>query len=131
MQGCRQKHPIAMPLAISGAAYHCGTWKEALRQSQCMQVVSSINNLIIGKIYVDHGGVMRITSSATGMVCKLKFREQGILSRHEAHEVCALLCGVISHAIPQSSAITSSFSVVSQMEWWLHVLLALPDLGRY
>ena len=57
----------------------------------CMQVVSSINNLIIGKIYVDHGGVMRITSSATGMVCKLKFREQGILSRHEAHEVCALL----------------------------------------
>lgn len=55
-----------------------------------MQVVSSINNLIIGKIYVDHGGVMRITSSATGMACKLKFKEQGLLSRHEAHEVgCA------------------------------------------
>ncbi len=52
-----------------------------------LQVVSSIHNLIIGKIYVDHGGVMRITSSATGMVCKLKFKEQGLLSRHEAHEV--------------------------------------------
>ena len=72
-------------------------------KSECMQVVSSINNLIIGKIYVDHGGVMRITSSATGMVCKLKFREQGILSRHEAHEVRALLCTVRSHAIPTSS----------------------------
>ena len=71
-----------------------------------MQVVSSINNLIIGKIYVDHGGVMRITSSATGMVCKLKFREQGILSRHEAHEVRALLCIVRSHAVPQSFAIS-------------------------
>ena len=52
-----------------------------------LQVVSSIHNLIIGKIYVDHGGVMRITSSATGMACKLKFKEQGLLSRHEAHEV--------------------------------------------
>lgn len=53
-------------------------------------MVSSIHNLIIGKIYVDHGGVIRITSSATGMVCKLKFKEQGLLSRHEAHEVRCL-----------------------------------------
>lgn len=52
--------------------------------------MSSIHNLIIGKIYVDHGGVMRITSSATGMACKLKFKEQGLLSRHEAHEVCTI-----------------------------------------
>ena len=80
-----------------------------------MQVVSSINNLIIGKIYVDHGGVMRITSSATGMVCKLKFREQGILSRHEAHEVCALLCTVISHAKLQSSATFLSDTAAGQM----------------
>ena len=81
----------------------------------CMQVVSSINNLIIGKIYVDHGGVMRITSSATGMVCKLKFREQGILSRHEAHEVCALMCTVISHANPHSSVTTLSVPAAGQM----------------
>lgn len=54
------------------------------------QVVSSINNLIIGKIYVDHGGTMRIHSSASGLVCKLKFREQGIMRHREAHEVCTL-----------------------------------------
>ncbi|CAK0773385.1 hypothetical protein CVIRNUC_004060 [Coccomyxa viridis] len=69
------------PVGVLKLTFHDGevfTWSK---------VVSSINNLIIGKIYVDHGGVMRITSSATGMVCKLKFREQGILSRHEAHEV--------------------------------------------
>ena len=86
-----------------------------MKQVQCMQVVSSINNLNIGKIYVDHGGVMRITSSATGMVCKLKFREQGILSRHEAHEVCALLCTVISHAKLQSSATFLSDTAAGQM----------------
>lgn len=50
-------------------------------------MVSSINNLIIGKIYVDHGGTMRIHSSASGLVCKLKFREQGVLRMREAHEV--------------------------------------------
>ena len=80
-----------------------------------LQVVSSINNLIIGKIYVDHGGVMRITSSATGMVCKLKFREQGILSRHEAHEVCALLCTVISHANPQFNPFSLSLPAAGQV----------------
>lgn len=49
--------------------------------------MSSINNLIIGKIYVDHGGTMRIVSSASGLACKLRFREQGVLRMHEAHGV--------------------------------------------
>jgi hypothetical protein len=51
------------------------------------QVVSSINNLIIGKLYIDHGGTMRVTSSASGLACRLKFREQGVLRMREAHEV--------------------------------------------
>ncbi len=54
------------------------------------QVVSSINNLIIGKIYVDHGGTMRIHSSHSNLVCKLKFKEQGVLRMREAHEVDTL-----------------------------------------
>ena len=49
------------------------------RHAICVQVVSSINNLIIGKIYVDHGGVMRITSSPPAWSASSKFREQGIL----------------------------------------------------
>lgn len=50
-------------------------------------MVSSINNLIIGKIYVDHGGIMRVHSSASGLVCKLKFKEQAFMRMREPHEV--------------------------------------------
>ena len=49
------------------------------------QVTSSINNLIIGKIYIDHGGIMRIRNQS-GLVAKLKFHETGMLTR-EAHLV--------------------------------------------
>lgn len=77
-------------------------------------MVSSINNLIIGKIYVDHGGVMRISSSSTGMVCKLKFREQGLLSRHEAHEVGARPRTARAHAKAQAS--TNSFVPASRSD---------------
>lgn len=51
----------------------------------CLQVNSSINNLIIGKIYIDHGGIMRIRSNS-GLVARLKFHETGMLTR-EAHLV--------------------------------------------
>ncbi|KAK9834197.1 hypothetical protein WJX81_007601 [Elliptochloris bilobata] len=51
------------------------------------KVVTSINNLIIGRIYVDHGGVMRIRNAATGLTCKLRFREHSFLRSHNEHEV--------------------------------------------
>ena len=91
LQGCHQDCSVVKSLTVLELPNFVVPMSKHQDKWVCMQVVSSINNLIIGKIYVDHGGVMRITSSATGMVCKLKFREQGILSRHEAHEVCALL----------------------------------------
>ena len=50
------------------------------------QVVTSINNLIIGRIYVDHGGVMRVRNAATGLVAKLRFREHSFLRSHNEHE---------------------------------------------
>ena len=53
------------------------------------QVVSSINNLIIGKIYVDHGGTMQVTSSASGLTAKLRFKEYSRLRHREPHEVLA------------------------------------------
>ena len=55
------------------------------------QVVSSINNLIIGKIYVDHGGTMHIVSSASGLACKLRFKEHSRLRNREPHEVPLLI----------------------------------------
>ena len=53
---------------------------------QWHKVVSSIHNLIIGKLYIDHYGTMRIKSSRAGLKCKLKFKESNILERNP-HQV--------------------------------------------
>lgn len=31
-----------------------------------LQVTTSINNLILGKIYIDHGGIMKVSGSCAG-----------------------------------------------------------------
>lgn len=44
------------------------------------KVVTSINNLILGKIYVDHGGIMKVKChSPGGMTARIKFKETGML----------------------------------------------------
>lgn len=43
------------------------------------KVTTSINNLILGKIYVDHGGVMKIRNTAYNMVAKIRFKETSML----------------------------------------------------
>jgi len=49
-------------------------------------VTTSINNLIIGRLRIDHGGAMRVASS-DGLAVRLKFCEAGLLSRAEPHRV--------------------------------------------
>jgi hypothetical protein len=44
------------------------------------QVTTSINNLILGKLYVDHYGTMRIQGNQE-LSCRLKFKEQSIVDR--------------------------------------------------
>ncbi|KAI3452643.1 hypothetical protein Pfo_009307 [Paulownia fortunei] len=53
---------------------------------QWSKVTTSIYNIIIGKIYCDHYGTMRIKGSST-YSCKLKFKEQSIIDRnpHQVH----------------------------------------------
>ncbi|XP_072981711.1 oxysterol-binding protein-related protein 1D [Typha angustifolia] len=53
---------------------------------QWSKVTTSIYNIIIGKIYCDHYGTMRIRGSGQ-YSCKLKFKEQSIIDRnpHEVH----------------------------------------------
>ncbi|KAL8535242.1 hypothetical protein ACS0TY_011026 [Phlomoides rotata] len=53
---------------------------------QWSKVTTSIYNIIIGKIYCDHYGTMRIRGSGT-YSCKLKFKEQSIIDRnpHQVH----------------------------------------------
>ncbi|CAA0818378.1 Oxysterol-binding protein-related protein 1D [Striga hermonthica] len=53
---------------------------------QWSKVTTSIYNIIIGKIYCDHYGTMRIKGSGR-YSCKLKFKEQSIIDRnpHQVH----------------------------------------------
>lgn len=52
---------------------------------QWSKVTTSIYNLIIGKLYCDHYGTMRIQGSQE-LSCKLKFKEQSIIDRNP-HQV--------------------------------------------
>jgi hypothetical protein len=54
-----------------------------------LKVTTSIYNLILGKLYVDHYGTMRIQGNCE-LSCKLKFKEQSIIDRNP-HQVNALL----------------------------------------
>lgn len=49
------------------------------------QVTTSIYNLILGKLYCDHYGTMRIEGNRA-YSCKLKFKEQSIMDRNP-HQV--------------------------------------------
>ncbi|KAK3139674.1 hypothetical protein QOZ80_5AG0387610 [Eleusine coracana subsp. coracana] len=53
---------------------------------QWSKVTTSIYNIIIGKIYCDHYGTMRINGNGQ-YSCKLKFKEQSIIDRnpHQVH----------------------------------------------
>ncbi|RWR92833.1 oxysterol-binding protein-related protein 1C isoform X1 [Cinnamomum micranthum f. kanehirae] len=52
---------------------------------QWSKVTTSIYNLILGKLYCDHYGTMRIQGNR-GYSCKLKFKEQSIIDRNP-HQV--------------------------------------------
>ena len=54
---------------------------------QWSKVTSTVGNLIIGKLYVDHGGVMRVRNMGTGLTAKLKFKEQGLIMDRNPHQV--------------------------------------------
>ena len=55
---------------------------------QWSKVTTSIYNIILGKIYCDHYGTMRIKGSGK-YSCKLKFKEQSIIDRNP-HQVLNL-----------------------------------------
>ena len=50
------------------------------------KVVTSINNVIIGKLTVDHHGVMKIQSSENAWFAKIRFKDTGVLER-KPHQV--------------------------------------------
>ncbi|CAD7703019.1 unnamed protein product [Ostreobium quekettii] len=51
------------------------------------KVTTSINNLIIGKLYIDHYGVMRVHNKNTGMLAKIKFIETSRFFDSNPHQI--------------------------------------------
>ena len=51
------------------------------------QVTTTIGNLILGKIYVDHGGVMRVRNVTADLTARISFKEQGLLRGKDLHQV--------------------------------------------
>jgi len=51
------------------------------------KVTTSINNLIIGKIYVDHGGLMKIRRRGSTTVAKVRFKETKLLFDRDPRRV--------------------------------------------
>lgn len=58
-----------------------------------LQVTTGIYNLIVGKLYIDHFGTMKIQGNGN-LVCKLKFKEQTIMDRNP-HQVLWILASDI------------------------------------
>lgn len=59
-----------------------------------LQVTTSINNIIVGKLSIDHGGVMSVVNASSGLAAKLKFKQQGLLQfRGDTHVVRLISCG--------------------------------------
>jgi len=44
-----------------------------------MQVTTSINNIIVGKLNIDHGGIMAVRNPTHGLAAKMKFKQPGLL----------------------------------------------------
>ena len=58
---------------------------------QWNKVTSTVYNLIIGKLYVDHGGIMRVRNMGTGLVARMQFKEQKLIANrnpHQARDAC-------------------------------------------
>jgi hypothetical protein len=58
---------------------------------QWNKVTTSINNLILGKIYIDHGGIMKVRCVGTGLTAKLRFKEAGLIFDKDPRQVRGFL----------------------------------------
>ena len=55
---------------------------------QWNKVTSTVYNLIIGKLYVDHGGIMRVRNMTSGLVARMNFKERGLIRDRNPHQAC-------------------------------------------
>lgn len=81
-----------------------------------LQVTTSIYNLILGKLYCDHYGTMRIQGNR-GYSCKMKFKEQSIIDRNP-HQVLSFGC-IIFPYLPLTSLLFKFQQIIS----WCNILV--------
>lgn len=55
------------------------------------KVTTSINNLILGKIYIDHGGIMKVRCVGTGLTARIRFKEAGLIFDKDPRQVRGFL----------------------------------------
>lgn len=67
---------------------------------QWSKVTTSIYNIILGKIYCDHYGTMRIRGSGN-YSCKLKFKEQSIIDRNPHQVILLFLVMLLDSSSPK------------------------------
>lgn len=58
---------------------------------QWNKVTTSINNLILGKIYIDHGGIMKVRCVNTGLTARMRFKEAGLIFDKDPRQVRGFL----------------------------------------
>ena len=54
------------------------------------KVCTSINNLVLGKIYIDHGGIMKVrclSENARGLTARIRFKESSVLFERDPRQV--------------------------------------------
>jgi hypothetical protein len=87
-----------------------------------LQVTTSIYNLILGKLYVDHYGTMRIQGNRE-LSIKLKFKEQSIIDRNP-HQVFDL------HFTPFDFVIILHSACLVRSQLKTHLLLYRVNRSR-
>lgn len=51
-------------------------------------MTTTINNIIVGRLNIDHGGIMHVRNPTHHQVAKMKFKQAGLLQfRGETHQV--------------------------------------------
>lgn len=49
--------------------------------------VTTVNNLILGNMYIEHVGIMTVKNCNTGMICPIEFKAVGMWSSSDKHQV--------------------------------------------
>lgn len=63
-------------------------------ENRCLQITTTVHNIIVGKLWIDNHGEMEITNHGTGHVLRLKFYPYSYFSREPPRKVgYTFICG--------------------------------------